>query len=326
MLLCNLYYKINYLRPHYLLLMFLSLSFAVYLDASVNVKATVDKNKVTIGDKIRYTIVIEHDAGIQVQFPELGGNLGEFEIKDYKIIGPKTKLYFSPLWFKKKVVTEYRYIITTFTTGEFKIPTSTITYSGDNGENKEIQSGEITVFVESVKPTDRDRDDIRDIKPPVGIPRGWFFYFCLIFIPLLLIGSGLGYLLYRQKKEVSFFGEDKKKPLPPHELAYERLEKLEAMGLIEQGKIKEYYIILSEIVRRYLEDRYKIPVLDRTTNELYRYLRQDTDMDRKHCSLLKEFLEECDLVKFSKYVPEEEIIKDDTSTARKIIDLTKPSI
>lgn len=295
---------------------FYLLSCKLFLHSEIIVKTTVNKNKITIGDKIIYSVIIEHSPEINVKFPELETKLGEFEIKDYKVIGPKKKLTLKNFALRIRLKTNYKYIITTFTTGEFKIPPITIEYTNKKGETKKIKSAEITVFVESLKP----KDDIRDIKSPVSIPLGWLFYFFLIFIPLLI---AIGYYYYQSRKKIEIFVHSDL-TRPADEVAYEQLEKLKNLDLVSQGKIKEYYIILSEIIRKYLQQRYSIPVLDRTTNELYHELRDNNEIDKKHCTLIKEFLEDCDLVKFAKYVPEHEIITKNTETAKKIIDLTKP--
>jgi hypothetical protein len=129
---------------------------------------------------------------------------------------------------------------------------------------------------------------------------------------------------YRKKKIGDIFTEEGL-PRPPDEVAYERLEKLQAMNLLKEGKIKEYYVIISEIIRKYLEARYKITVLDKTTYELYCEMRR-VSVDKKHISLIKEFLEECDLVKFAKYSPDEATISKDYETARRIIDITKQQV
>ena len=266
--------------------------------------------------------MIEHDPEIQIKSPEPGANLGEFEIKDYEIIGPKSKYSFKKFRIRRKKVIKYQYTLTTFTTGEFKIPAVDVEYVDKKGENKEIKSGEISIFVESVRSAKRDKDDIRDIKLPVGIPRGWLFYFILMLIPVLLSGGGLAYYLYEKRKREEIFTQSDLSR-PADEVAYERLNKLEGLDLIKQGRVKEYYIILSEIIRRYIEQRYSISVLDRTTNELYRQLRRVPEIDKKHCSTIKDFLTECDLVKFAKYKPEENIITEDSVAAKRIIDLTR---
>jgi len=99
--------------------------------------------------------------------------------------------------------------------------------------------------------------------------------------------SWLGYRFYKQKKSLNIFGESN--PLrPPEETAKERLAKLKELNLPGQGRIKEYYIMLSEIYRQYLEGRFQLPVIDRTTGELYLEMRE-AEIDKKICQAVKIF-------------------------------------
>src|SRR5207245_506058 len=54
---------------------------------------------------------------------------------------------------------------------------------------------------------------------------------------------------------------------PPHEIAAAELERLRGRRLVEHGAFKEYYSALSDIVRRYLEDRFKLRAPEMTTEE-----------------------------------------------------------
>ncbi len=135
--------------------------------SAMTISATVDKPKITIGDKITYTVVIAHDRKIKVNLPDIADTLQQFELKDYEVLKPKRK--------RGKLVHEFRYLITTFTTGEFKIGSFTVNWVNRDGEKKESKSGEISIFVESVKASETDKDDIRKIKATVGIRRSWLF-------------------------------------------------------------------------------------------------------------------------------------------------------
>ncbi len=89
------------------LLVFSGISFANPLDLDTK----VDKDTITIGDRIKYEVILEYDDGIEIEPLVVAANLGAFEIKDYSIEEPKkTK---SGRWTSKTT-----YIITTFTTGE----------------------------------------------------------------------------------------------------------------------------------------------------------------------------------------------------------------
>jgi len=286
----------------------------------VRIKSFVDRDKITIGDKVTYKIIIDYGMNTQIRLEQQPSEIllmSGFEIKDFHIRGPFKKGF--PILGKRYNRVEHRYLVTTFLTGKYKIPGLKVLYQASSGEEKEIGSHEIEVTVEPVKRKPGEIDDIRDIKKPVGISERSLVMYILCFIPLCF-ALYLFVVEYKNRKtEVSFFSEEVRKL--PEELAYERLEKLRALDLISQNRIKEFYFILSEIVRRYLSDRYGLPIIESTTSEAYKLLRP---VEKKYCSYIKEFLEDCDLVKFAKYIPEEAVIERSFNTAKEIIDLTKP--
>jgi hypothetical protein len=87
-------------------------------------------------------------------------------------------------------------------------------------------------------------------------------------------------------------------PRPPEETALEAIQKLESSGLLEQGHTKEFYFELGIIFRRYLEQRYALSALDRTTSELYADFRE-MKMSGDFLSQVRPFFDNADLVKFA---------------------------
>jgi len=84
----------------------------------------------------------------------------------------------------------------------------------------------------------------------------------------------------------------------------QKLEDLLRSDWLQTGKIKEFYIALSEIVRAYIEGAFQTPALERTTNELMRDLRRVQELPMQSQVGLKDLLELCDLVKFAKLRPD----------------------
>ena len=287
-------------------------SFSQSNELPIIINSSVDIHQVTIADQITYTVTLTYDPKKIKTVPfSPGTNLSSFEIKDYKIYKQKKK--------KGKIIQKYEYIITTFTVGEFKITPLEVNYTTYSGEEKKITTPEISIIVEGIKPSQTDRGDIRDIKSPVYIKRGFLFYLILTII-LLIIGGGTGSYFYRKKKtKLSSAPQDTK---TAEEIAFRELEKISQMDLIKQGKIKLYYIFISEVIRKYLEKRFKISVLDRTTYELYQQIRM-LNINNRQCRQIKDFLEECDLVKFAKFEPDEKTINADFMVAKKIIETNK---
>ncbi|MDI6704299.1 MAG: BatD family protein [bacterium] len=281
----------------------------------VKIKAEINKQHITIGDQVVYTLIVENHPKVKIDAPiDIYPKLSKFEVKNHRVIGPRRR------W--GKVIAKYKYTIAAFNTGKYIIPAVTLEYKDMEGKVRYVSSKPISIFVKSVR-RKSDKDDIRDIKPPLRIPYSWVFYLILS-IPLLFGVLGIfGYHFCKKRKSKdSIFDSTPKRP--PEEVAYERLERLGEMDLLKQGKIKEYYIILSEIIRHYLEERYGISVLDKTTNEVFQKMKE-INITKKHCLLIRDFLAYCDLVKFAKHKPEEGRIEKDFGIAREIVDLTKPA-
>jgi lipase chaperone LimK len=63
-------------------------------------------------------------------------------------------------------------------------------------------------------------------------------------------------------------------PVPAHVTAFQALEELERADLITKNQFQDYYLELTEIAKAYIEGRFGVPALDRTTDELRRDLER----------------------------------------------------
>lgn len=164
-------------------------------------------------------------------------------------------------------------------------------------------------------------NDIRPLKDVVGISARFPVIPVAILILTALAIMALIYFKKNKKAE-----EIKPLPLkPPEEIARAALNSLKAMRLIERGLIKEYYIRLSDIIRSYIETRYGIFSMDRTTWELFQEMKSKR-IERQHVDRINNFLEDCDMVKFAKYIPDQKEIGEIYKRAEEIIDITTPKI
>jgi hypothetical protein len=301
-----------------ILILLLLTSFALISQAAeeslISVESHVDRATITIGDRILYTLTVKADPGVKLEPLALGSNLGAFEVKDYKIYDPtKTK--------DGKIINKSEYVITTFTTGEYVIPPITINYADPKGEKRKIQSEPLFILVKSVGATESDKEDIRGLKPPIEIKGGYWTY--LLILPALVLLGAFGFLYYRQRSKalaLPKIPEELKKPA--WEVAFLELENLKNSDILERKEIKKYYIILSDIIRKYLERRYQITALDRTTPEVKLEMKS-VKADKEIVDSVYDFLFSCDLVKFAKYVPVKEEIEKDWNQAYTIVNTTK---
>ena len=297
-----------------IILLLCSWSFNLYAQNTITVESTVDKSTVNIGDRIYYTLQVKHSEDVKVTMPAFGINLGQFEIQDYKV-NENQKI-------DDLIVESITYQISIYEVGDFIIPPTSVKYTTSDSLEQAIQSDQIAIHVESVKPS--EAEDIKDIKPPLTVPADYTFFIWLGIVSalfLMVILSIYIYLKKFKKREIPFFAPPP--PRPAHEIAYEALDKLAESEFLATGKIKEYYIIISEIIRVYLTMRYEIDVLEMTTSELIEALRRVYDIDEKNIDLIHEFLGTCDMVKFAKFIPDSETHIVTMKEARQIIDKTK---
>ena len=280
----------------------------------ISISSGVDRDVITIGDLINYNISVAHDKGIKVEYPGLGVNLGAFEIRDYKI--------FEPEEVDKKIINRVEYIITTFDTGNYVIPPVTVSYFSSDSIEKELKTDIIKIRVNSVKPS--EAKDIRDIKPPMEITVDYrrYIYYGLAGLGAVLLAFILIFYFKKRKRGEGIIPKRRKPIKPAHIEAIEELEKIINSNLLSGGRVKEFYIIISEIIRRYIENRYFIYALEMTTNQVYNSL-YNIEIDKENIELIYEFLSSCDLVKFAKYIPGEDENKKIIEQAFDVINKTK---
>ena len=130
--------------------------------ALIEVNSAVDTSRITIGDRVTYTLSIDHVDTMRVEKPGEGVNLGQFEIKDYKI--------YDPVQQEGRILEKFEYVISVFDTGKFVIPPFPVAYFPTDSlrDYKLIEASPITIHVESVI-QDEERE-LRDVKPPIEIP------------------------------------------------------------------------------------------------------------------------------------------------------------
>ncbi|MBN1780114.1 hypothetical protein JW948_03245 [bacterium] len=283
--------------------------------APITVSSEVDKSRITIGDLIHYSITVIHDDSVQVTLPGFAANLGSFEIRDYKIEDPEKE--------KGQIVSRASYTISTFFTGEFEIPPLAVQYTaGQDSVPQTLMTEKIRIVVESMKAS--EAGDIRDVKAPLEIPRNWWYTFRWILPGLaVLMLAFAGILIYRRRKAGrSLIPVREAPPRPAHEIAIEALDNLILSEIWQKGEIKRFYTEISEIIREYINGRYFVVALEMTTTEVLAGLRE-------HCReqdtflLFQTFLENCDLVKFAKLVPSEELHQQNIHLAYEIVERTK---
>ncbi len=267
----------------------------------------------TVGDDITFTLEVECDPSLKVDFTSALEELKKqtaFELKETGKIKEKKK------WKNKSI--SQSLIFKTWVDGTQYIPKLTFKY-GKEKTDKELTIGSALVRFKSL--LNSVENDIRDITSPIVIPasvrlRPWFIGFGIVLILSLLI---FGIIKWVKRPK-----EEKIKVLPPWEEALTELQELSSLGLLEKNQVKEYYVRLSDIFRHYLEKQFHLMAPERTTEEFIKLMQQSTVFTELHRTLIRDFLAECDLVKFAKNEPDLTKTDQGTQMVKSFIEETKP--
>ena len=202
------------------------------------------------------------------------------------------------------------FIITAWDSGTYYIPP--ITFS------KKSKTEGILLTVGTI--TIEEGAELKDIKAPMNAPIGWsdiwpwitgILIICLIFYILKK------YFSNKNKTTIS-----KPKIIIPADItALNQLSELEKAKMWEQGNVKEYHSQLSEIIRRYMENRFKFIALELTTDEILRELK--SIVSNEVSNNLKTILQRADLAKFAKSKPIDTENTESMRLAKQFVESTK---
>jgi hypothetical protein len=151
-------------------------------------------------------------------------------------------------------------------------------------------------------------DTSQAIKPiigPLSVPVSFreMLPWILAALAAILVIAGIIWYLNRRRKKIPVFLLKSKIVLLPHELALQEIEKLRVKKLWQAGKVKEFYSELTEILRRYIEDRFQLPALEQTSAEITLSLVDHEGCRAASLEKLSNLIILADMVKFAKAQP-----------------------
>jgi len=285
-------------------------------EEQITVEAYFNKEIITIGEKVNYIIKIEMSRDTKLDLPVVDALLVKagFAVRDF---GEEETKKIT----RKRIRNEYWYKLDTYVTGSYVVPPVAIGYTLPDEIPGKIYTEETFLEVKSVISAGEEASDIRDIKLPVSIKASYkkLIVWFLIILPLIILFAIGVPLLWKHRKKII----KATPPLPPYVIALRELERTKEMSLDTEMRVKEYYIRISGIVRRYVENYFGICAPERTTEEFLQELTKEAQFNRDHKKLLKEFLRHCDMVKFAKYSPDSEEIEGVYSKAKQFVEETK---
>lgn len=300
-------------RTSLILIFVLSLSLSSY-GQSISATASTDTTDYLVGDYIHLSIKVKHDNGIQIYNPYTKDVFGKLEL--IKIEDPVISKE------NGKQVVDYRYIVSAYDSTNISIPAIPVSYQvGEDTTTLVTYTNPLNFTVHTLPVKG---EELKDVKAPLRIPLDWRMILLYILIALVVIAVAR-YLYIRHKKKL----EEQKRTvkhvpkIPSYLTALNSLHELEEQKLWQKGEVKEYHSTITEIIRRYFEDRFYLPALELTTDEALGKLRNKNDA-KDILMITEDFLTNADLVKFAKYKPIATVNEEMMKQAYSIVEKTIP--
>jgi hypothetical protein len=210
--------------------------------------------------------------------------------------------------------------------GAITIPPVDVSIAGATPSS--VGTEPVALNIEGTVPPGEKPKDLADLKPPASIPPDWRpLKAALAGVLALLAAAGVAWWLWRRyaaRLAAVAAPADPFRKLPPHVWVYEELERLLARRLAEEGKIGLFYDELTRIVKQYLEGRYRIELLERTTSEVPAALKV-AGAPAEAALLARTLLDSGDLVKFARESAGPAECRAAVEEAYRLVDLTKPA-
>ena len=264
-------------------------------------KASADlyPGTILIGDQVNLNLSFSFPAGTEVVWPSIKDTiLGNIQVIN------RAKVDTAWSADKKNLQLTQKLRLTCFDSGFYTIPPILFYYRNLPDTTIRFEQTEIQILTVHTLVVDTTLA-IKPIKGPVKIPFSILEYLPWIFAGMLFLaiaGFLIFYLIRRRKGEPIFLLRPGVK-YQPHEWALMELEKLRVKKLWQAGKMKEYHTELTDILRKYIENRFHLMTMESTTGEILEDLEDKTSIQKEYRKTLGKILVMADLVKFAKYLP-----------------------
>jgi hypothetical protein len=264
------------------------------------IDAKVDAQQIVLGDQLRYFLSATVDTTqVKLNWASFPDTFNSLEIVEKGKIDTQRN--------GALVTYKQRLLITGFDSGSFLIPRFQFLSLSKKGMIDSLFSDSFRLMVNTVA-VDTSKE-FKAIKNIVAIQSSWMDNWPLILVVLLTIIITAFLVVYILNKRKNKPKEQMAELVETyHQRSLRLLHELDKRELWQQDKVKDYYTELSEIVRHYIEQRFKTNAMELTTDELLRKAKKHREMAMFRNSL-KPLLEAADLAKFAKAnpLPEEHI-------------------
>ncbi len=291
---------------------------AIPKDRMPKIKLEVAPKTVTVGEVVHWRLEVVRRKEDRVHLPSTASFGGlEIKSKDKREAPPEGD------WVRETLEVS----LVAFEPGDIVVPAQKLTAVDVDGNLSELETKEAHVTVKSLIANEPEPALKEDAGPgEVVMEKDYLMLWIagtLAAIGLVVLLTLIGMKLWSMRKPKA--APPPPPPRPAEEIALEKLEALKRSTLLEEDKIKEFHVRLSEAVREYIGNRYGFDSLELSSEELILALRK-VSITKVEYDMVLDFLGETDLVKFAKVLPTVIESKDLLDQSFGFVDRTTPKV
>lgn len=284
------------------------------------VEARLEPDSVMVGDRFDCIIEVEQDMVQVIAFPTFD-NSADGNIELVAESQPDTLLREG-----RRLKLRKRYTLQTFAEGRVYMGRPAVLYM-DKNITDTLSSRDSLVLTVGTYIIDSTSMPIMTLKPQrslkfrFGEISGYLLWGLLALVLIAAAAYAAVRILHHYGRNVSDLFKSPP-PLPPHVVAIKALESLHHQKLWQNGRYKQYYSGITDILRTYIAARYEIGAMEMTSDEIIAAM-QSLDVPQKSAMDLTGILQTADLVKFAKAEPDPEQNENDYLRAYYFVEETK---
>lgn len=267
-------------------------------DATVTLR--LDKTTVAlVDDRLTMTLIVEGPAPVEVKLPDAKNKetwvSPALAWKEYPGTPDLTKLPNGRERWQLVIAIDPQ------VPREVPLQVNLLPFRVGNGERLQEQTWKsIPIAVTShigTAPEEASLKNLHDISsieavPPLPDYRPYYIGGGIAAIALL----GLTLALWQLRRK----GIEPTPVLTPAEWALAELKRIDALDLPGEHEVERFHVLVSDVLRHYLERRYGLPATEQTTAEFLDGLRRSALLTPDQQDALRSFLAQCDLAKFAR--------------------------
>ena len=263
------------------------------LSAQTVIKASIDSTHILIGQQTKIHLEIAADKNQQLKIPLISDTLtAGVEVLEI------SKIDTTDIGNNRHRI-KYDYLITSFDSALYLLPPFKVISGADT-----ILSTELALKVSTLQVDTESGKffDIKDIREPSFVLMDYLPGILLALAIIALIAL-IAYFIYRYINKKSLIPFIKEEPfVPPHIRAIQKLDEIKSLKLWQSGRMKEYHSLITETLRKYIEERFSIGAMEMTSGEILADIKKNSEAVDAYDNL-KQILIVADFVKFAKYEP-----------------------